>query len=100
MVDLAAGMDYSYRDVILMKKECRYSWQKIFMKCIWREMELIRPLDQEEEKRVLAAAARADKEAGNRLVEGNLARALAVAKEYEGKELPFPILSRRPIWLL
>ena len=52
------------------------------------EMELIRPLDQEEEKRVLAAAARADKEAGNRLVEGNLARALAVAKEYEGKELP------------
>ena len=36
VVDLAAGMDYSYRDVILMKKECRYSWQKIFMKCIWR----------------------------------------------------------------
>ena len=59
-----------------------------FFEMYLEEMELIRPLDQEEEKRVLAAAARADKEAGNRLVEGNLARALAVAKEYEGKELP------------
>ena len=59
-----------------------------FYEMYLEEMELIRPLDQEEEKRVLAAAARADKEAGNRLVEGNLARALAVAKEYEGKELP------------
>ena len=56
-----------------------------FYEMYLEEMELIRPLDQEEEKRVLAAAARADKEAGNRLVEGNLARALAVAKEYEGK---------------
>ena len=51
-----------------------------FYEMYLEEMELIRPLDQEEEKRVLAAAARADKEAGNRLVEGNLARALAVAK--------------------
>ena len=59
-----------------------------FYEMYLEEMELIRPLDQEEEKRVLVAAARADKEAGNRLVEGNLARALAVAKEYEGKELP------------
>lgn len=59
-----------------------------FYEMYLEEMELIRPLDPEEEKRVLAAAAGADKEAGNRLVEGYLARALAVAKEYEGKELP------------
>ena len=59
-----------------------------FYEMYLEEMELIRPLDPEEEKRVLAAAAGGDKEAGNRLVEGNLARALAVAKEYEGKELP------------
>ena len=57
-----------------------------FYEMYLEEMELIRPLDQEEEKRVLAAAARADKEAGNRLVEGNLARALAVAKEYDGSQ--------------
>ena len=59
-----------------------------FYEMYLEEMELIRPLDQEEEKRVLAAAAGADKEARNRLVEGYLAKALAVAKEYEGKELP------------
>ena len=35
-----------------------------FYEMYLEEMELIRPLDQEEEKRVLAAAARADKEAG------------------------------------
>lgn len=34
-----------------------------FYEMYLEEMELIRPLDQEEEKRVLAAAARADKEA-------------------------------------
>ena len=59
-----------------------------FYEMYLEEMELIRPLDLEEEKRVLAAAAEGDKEAGNRLAEGYLAKALAVAKEYEGKELP------------
>ena len=70
-----------------------------FYEMYLEEMELIRPLDQEEEKRVLAAAARADKEAGNRLVEGNLARAL-LQRNMREKSFPFPILSRRPIWLL
>lgn len=59
-----------------------------FYEMYLEEMEFIRPLDPEEEKKVLAAAAGADKEARNRLVEGYLAKALAVAKEYEGKELP------------
>lgn len=59
-----------------------------FYEMYLEEMELIRPLDQEEEKSVLAAAAGADKEARNRLVEGCLSTALKIAKEYEGRELP------------
>lgn len=59
-----------------------------FYEMYLEEMELIRPLDQEEEKSVLAAAAGADKEARNRLVEGCLSAALKIAKEYEGRELP------------
>ncbi len=59
-----------------------------FYEMYLEEMEMIRPLDQDEEKRVLAAAAGADKAARNRLVEGYLSAALRFAKEYEGRELP------------
>ena len=59
------------------------------------EMELIRPLDQEEEKRVLAAAARADKRgrkpSGRR--ESGLGRWL-LQRNMREKSFQFPILSR------
>lgn len=52
------------------------------------EMALIPVLEAEEEKKVLALAAEGDKEAKKRLVEGYLAKAAQMVKEYEGRELP------------
>ena len=46
-----------------------------FYEMYLEEMEQIRPLDHEEERAVLASAARGEKEARNRLVEGYLAAA-------------------------
>ena len=59
-----------------------------FYEMYLEEMEQIRPLDHEEERAVLASAARGEKEARNRLVEGYLAAALGFAREYEGRGLP------------
>ena len=69
-----------------------------FYEMYLEEMEQIRPLDHEEERAVLASAARGEKEARNRLVEGYLAAALGFAREYEEGSFLFPIWFRRQIW--
>lgn len=59
-----------------------------FYEMYLEEMELIRPFDDGEEEALLLQTEKGNKEARKRLVEGNLKRVLAIAKEYEGKELP------------
>ena len=59
-----------------------------FYEMYLEEMALIPVLEAEEEKKVLALAAEGDKEAKKRLVEGYLAKAAQLVKEYEGRELP------------
>ena len=59
-----------------------------FYEMYLEEMALIPVLEAEEEKKVLALAAEGDKEAKKRLVEGYLAKAAQMVKEYEGRELP------------
>ena len=52
------------------------------------EMGRIPALKPEEEAVLLEGAARGEREARERLVEGSLGRALALAREYEDRELP------------
>lgn len=58
-----------------------------FYEMYLEELAHVRPFGENEKERLLQAAAAGDREAGKRLVEGSLTAALAIAKEYEGKEL-------------
>lgn len=51
-------------------------------------LEALTEVGAEEEKNLLARLSGGDGDAGKRLIEGNLKKALALAKEYDGKGLP------------
>ena len=68
-----------------------------FYEMYLEEMEQIRPLDHEEERAVLASAARGEKEARNRLVEG-WRRPLDLPGSMREGSFLFPIWFRRQIW--
>jgi RNA polymerase primary sigma factor len=59
-----------------------------FYEMYLEEMELIAPLGDGEKEALLEKTAAGEVEARKRLIEGSLSRALAIAKEYEGRELP------------
>lgn len=52
------------------------------------ELGTVTPYDEEEGERLAISSLQNDKAAGKRLIEGALHRALACAKEYEGRGLP------------
>ena len=59
---------------------------KIFTRCIWRSWRLFRRQGRRKRRFQRLAAGEAD--AAGRLIEGNLKKVLAYAREYEGKGLP------------
>ena len=64
--------------------EMEYDFYEMYLD----EMGRIPALKPEEEAALLEGAARGEREARERLVEGSLGRALALAREYEDRELP------------
>lgn len=59
-----------------------------FYQMYLEELEALTEVGAEEEKNLLARLSGGDGDAGKRLIEGNLKKALALAKEYDGKGLP------------
>ena len=59
-----------------------------FYQMYLEELEALTEVGAEEEKNLLARLYGGDGDAGKRLIEGNLKKALALAKEYDGKGLP------------
>ena len=59
-----------------------------FYQMYLEELEALAEVGAEEEKNLLARLSGGDGDAGKRLIEGNLKKALALAKEYDGKGLP------------
>ena len=59
-----------------------------FYQMYLEELEELTEVGAEEEKILLARLSGGDGDAGKRLIEGNLKKALALAKEYDGKGLP------------
>lgn len=59
-----------------------------FYEMYLEEMWQVAPVTEAERAMLLAAVTQGDERARNRLVEGSLHRALELAKEYEGRELP------------
>ena len=59
-----------------------------FYQMYLEELEALTEVGAEEEKILLARLSGGDGDAGKRLIEGNLKKALALAKEYDGKGLP------------
>ncbi len=59
-----------------------------FYEMYLEEMGQIAPVTEAERAVLLAAVAQGEERARNRLVEGSLHRALELAKEYDGRELP------------
>ena len=59
-----------------------------FYQMYLEELEELTEVGAEEEKNLLARLSGGDGDAGKRLIEGNLKKALALAKEYDGKGLP------------
>ena len=59
-----------------------------FYQMYLEELEALTEVGTEEEKILLARLSGGDGDAGKRLIEGNLKKALALAKEYDGKGLP------------
>ena len=64
--------------------EMEYDFYEMYLD----EMGRIPALKPEEEAALLEGAVRGEREARERLVEGSLGRALALAREYEDRELP------------
>ena len=59
-----------------------------FYQMYLEELEALTEVGAEEEKNLLARLSGGDGDAGKRLIEGNLKKVLALAKEYDGKGLP------------
>ena len=59
-----------------------------FYQMYLEELEALAEVGAEEEKNLLARLSGGDGDAGKRLIEGNLKKVLALAKEYDGKGLP------------
>ena len=59
-----------------------------FYQMYLEELEALTEVGAEEEKNLLARLYGGDGDAGKRLIEGNLKKVLALAKEYDGKGLP------------
>ena len=59
-----------------------------FYQMYLEELEALPEVGAEEEKNLLARLSGGDGDAGKRLIEGNLKKVLALAKEYDGKGLP------------
>ena len=59
-----------------------------FYQMYLEELEALAEVGAEEEKNLLARLYGGDGDAGKRLIEGNVKKALALAKEYDGKGLP------------
>ena len=71
-----------------------------FYEMYLEEMELIRPLDLEEEKRVLRQQPREIKRLETVWQKGIWPRRWQLQRNMREKSFPFLILFRRPIWLL